>query len=124
MRPHDLKLGALGPLPLDAEGGPVFAAPWQAEAFALVLRLHEAGVFSWQEWAAALGSELNAQRADCGPNDGNAYYERWLAALQALLAAKGIVSADELLTMRDAWADAYAHTPHGQPVRLERDRTG
>ncbi len=118
LKPSELDLAALGPLPLNDEGSPVFAEPWQAAAFALTLRLYEAGAFAWSEWAEALGHELSASRADCGPNDGGAYYERWLAALQALLAAKGIVSADELLTMRDAWADAYAHTPHGQPVHL------
>lgn len=118
LKPHDLKLAQLGPLPRDAEGGPVFAEPWQAEAFAMVLRLHEAGAFAWNEWAEALGGELSARRADCGPNDGGAYYERWLTALQNLLAQKGLVTPAELSAMRDAWAEAYAHTPHGQPVRL------
>ena len=118
MKPSDLQLRQLGPLPLDRDGAPVFAEPWQASAFALTLRLHEQGAFTWTEWAESLGAELAAQRADCGPNDGAAYYERWLAALQNLLARKGIVSADEVMQMRDAWAEAYAHTPHGQPVRL------
>jgi nitrile hydratase accessory protein len=119
----DLPLQSLGPLPRD-EAGPVFAEPWQAEAFALVLRLHEAGLFAWSEWAAALAAELDASRAlgqhgPGGPNDGGAYYERWLAALQNLLAAKDIVSPGELESMRHAWEEAYAHTPHGQPVKLK-----
>ncbi len=118
MKPSDLPLDRLGPLPLDQDGTPVFAEPWQASAFALTLRLHELGAFTWAEWADSLGTELSSQRADCGPNDGSVYYERWLAALQTLLARKGIVATDELLQMRDAWAEAYAHTPHGQPVKL------
>ncbi len=118
MKPSDLPLDRLGPLPLDQDGTPVFAEPWQASAFALTLRLHDHGAFTWAEWADSLGAELSSQRVDCGPNDGSVYYERWLAALQTLLARKGIVATDELLQMRDAWAEAYAHTPHGQPVKL------
>lgn len=118
MKPSDLPLAALGPLPRD-ENGPLFAAPWQAAAFALVLQLHERGLFGWSEWAETFGAELAAHRAGCGPNDPDAYYERWLAALQTLLARKGAVEGGELETMRQAWSDAYARTPHGQPVRLD-----
>jgi hypothetical protein len=31
--------------------GPVFSAPWEAQAFAMVLALHERGLFTWPEWA-------------------------------------------------------------------------
>ena len=58
---HDL--GALPALPRD-EAGPVFREPWEARAFAIVLRLHEAGHFTWPEWAERLGQEIAAaQRA-------------------------------------------------------------
>lgn len=117
MKIADLPLDQLGPLPRDPAGAPLFAEPWQASAFALTVQLSEAGHFSWSEWAACFGAELSSAR-DCAPNDAAQYYERWLAALQALLAAKGILQAEEIAAMRDAWADAYAHTPHGQPVRL------
>ena len=49
-------------LPRD-EGGPVFAEPWQAQAFALAVKLSELGHFTWNEWAATLGNELNADAA-------------------------------------------------------------
>lgn len=88
-----------------------FDEPWQATAFAMVVKLHEGGVFTWPEWAETLGAEISAHRE-------RAYYESWLAALERLLAAKGVAGTEELGTLKDAWRDAYIHTPHGQPVRL------
>jgi len=117
LKPSELPLDQLGPLPRD-DSGPLFAEPWQAEAFALVLHLHETGAFTWSEWAECFGAELSAHRADCGPNDAAAYYERWLSALQKLLARKSLVAPQEVEAVKQAWAEAYAHTPHGQPVRL------
>ena len=38
-------------IPCDAEG-PVFREPWEAQAFAMVVALHERGLFGWGEWAA------------------------------------------------------------------------
>ena len=29
----------------------VFAEPWQAQAFAMTVALHDRGLFSWNEWA-------------------------------------------------------------------------
>ena len=31
------------------EGGPVFREPWEAQAFAMTLSLHERGLFTWPE---------------------------------------------------------------------------
>ena len=46
------------------EGGePVFAEPWQAQAFAMALALHERGLFSWPEWAEALSTQITAAQA-------------------------------------------------------------
>jgi len=93
---------------------PVFAEPWQAQAFALTVKLHEAGVFTWQEWAETLSAELKGDPTD----DGSRYYEYWLAALERLVAAKGLVGPAALLERKEAWADAYRHTPHGKPIEL------
>ncbi len=90
-----------------------FDEPWQATAFAMVVKLHEGGLFTWAEWAETLGAELAANRD-------RAYYDNWLAALERLVTAKGVTGTDELGTLKDAWRDAYIHTPHGQPVRLDR----
>lgn len=104
---------ALPRLPRDAEG-PVFAEPWQAQAFALTLKLHEAGAFTWVEWAEALSMELAGDPAD----DGARYYERWVAALERLATGRNLAAPEELATRKEAWKSAYLHTPHGQPVAL------
>jgi len=111
------RLAALPRLPLD-EGGPVFAEPWQAQALALAVQLTEAGHFTWTEWAATLAAELKAAANRGEPDDGSRYYEHWLAALERLVAAKGLTDVPTLLARKAAWADAYRHTPHGQPVEL------
>ena len=111
------RLAALPPLPRD-EGGPVFAEPWQAQAFALAVRLSEQRHFTWKEWAAALAAELKAAADRGEPDDGSRYYEHWLAALERLGTAKGLSDSAEMLARNAAWADAYRHTPHGKPVEL------
>jgi nitrile hydratase accessory protein len=111
------RLAALPALPRD-EGGPVFAEPWQAQAFALAVKLSEQGHFTWKEWAAALAAELRSAADRSEPDDGSHYYEHWLAALERLVTAKGLSSSTALLARKEAWADAYRHTPHGKPVEL------
>jgi nitrile hydratase accessory protein len=111
------RIAALPRLPRD-EGGPVFAEPWQAQAFALAVKLSEAGHFAWKEWAAALADELKAAEARGEPDDGTHYYEHWVATLERLVKAKGLTNENALRERKDAWADAYRHTPHGKPVEL------
>jgi len=110
-------LGDLLQLPRDA-GGPVFAEPWQAQAFALAVKLSEQGHFTWKEWAAALAGELKAAADRFEPDDGSHYYDHWLAALERLLTVKGLTDPAMLLARKEAWAQAYRHTPHGKPVEL------
>jgi nitrile hydratase accessory protein len=111
------RLSALPKLPRDP-GGPVFAEPWQAQAFALAVKLSEQGHFTWKEWASALGDELRAAAERGEPDDGSHYYDHWLAALERLVTAKGLVDRPALEIRKEAWAEAYRHTPHGQPVEL------
>lgn len=99
-------------LPKDADG-PVFAEPWEAQAFAMAVKLSEAGVFGWGEWAESLGAELKAHPQ-------RPYYESWLAALEKLVEAKGVMSEAERLARVDAWDRAAKATPHGQPIELSR----
>jgi nitrile hydratase accessory protein len=108
---------ALPSLPRD-EGGPVFAEPWQAQAFALAVKLSEAGHFTWTEWAAALARELSVAAERGEPDDGSRYYEHWVAALERLVETKGLVDNAAMAERKEAWADAYRHTPHGKPVEL------
>jgi nitrile hydratase accessory protein len=96
----------------------VFAEPWQAHAFALAVKLSERGYFTWKEWAAALANELNAATSRGEPDDGSRYYDHWLAALEHLVAVKRLADPASLLARKEAWADAYRHTPHGKPIEL------
>jgi nitrile hydratase accessory protein len=100
------------------EAGPVFTAPWQAQAFGLALALYERGCFTWVEWAAALADEIAAARLRGEPDDGDRYYQRWLAALERLASEKGLTSAAELLERKQAWDRAARATPHGKPIVL------
>ncbi|MET0212652.1 MAG: nitrile hydratase accessory protein [Vicinamibacterales bacterium] len=117
------RLSELPPLPRD-EGGRVFAEPWQAQAFALAVRLSEQGYFTWKEWAATLADELKAAADRGEPDDGSRYYEHWLAALEGLVTSKRLANSAELLQRKEDWADAYRHTPHGRPVELRRGSGG
>jgi nitrile hydratase accessory protein len=104
-------------LPCDGEG-PVFDAPWQAQAFAMTLALHERGLFTWPEWAQALGRQVAAAPAQPGEDAGDAYYRQWLGALEEMVAAKGASSPGELQRYQHAWDHAADRTPHGQPIEL------
>jgi nitrile hydratase accessory protein len=107
-------------LPRDAQGSPVFREPWEAHAFAMAVRLHEAGYFTWTEWAAALAEQIQRAQAEGDPDLGDTYYLHWLAALEHLVAAKGLVAAEELVQRKAAWAEAAHATPHGKPIELPR----
>lgn len=107
-----MKLADSDRLPKDADG-PVFAEPWEAQAFAMAVKLNEAGVFGWNEWAETLGAELKAQPQ-------RPYYESWLAALERLVQAKGVMSEAERLARVEAWDRAARATPHGQQIELSR----
>ena len=104
-------------LPSD-EQGPVFREPWQAQAFAMVLALHKRGLFSWPEWAATLADEIRRAQAAGDPDTGATYYRHWLAALERVLADKGIADAKTLARYHDAWDRAAGRTPHGVPIEL------
>ncbi|MDQ2966300.1 MAG: nitrile hydratase accessory protein [Chloroflexota bacterium] len=115
MRTPDL--AKLRSIPHDDEG-PVFRAPWEAQAFAMAVMLHERGHFTWNEWAARLADEVASATARGEDDDGNLYYRRWLAALEQLVAELGIVPANELRARFEAWSEAARTTPHGQPIVL------
>lgn len=108
---------ALPDLPRDA-GGPVFREPWEAQAFALAVALHERGLFGWDEWAATLGEEIKAAQRAGDPDTGATYYHHWLKALERMAAAKGITDGAALARYHDAWARAASRTPHGSPITL------
>ena len=107
-------------IPRDSSG-PVFREPWEARAFAMVLALRDRGLFAWTEWAATLGDEIKkAQRAG-DPDTGETYYHHWLAALERIVAAKGVTTPEALARYSAAWDHAADRTPHGAPIELRAD---
>ena len=112
-------LDTLPAIPHDAEG-PVFRAPWEAQAFGMAVALHERGHFTWTEWAAYLADEIAAAQARGEADDGTRYYERWLAALERIVASKRLVADVELTTRKEQWDRAARETPHGRPIELPR----
>jgi nitrile hydratase accessory protein len=111
---------ALPGMPRD-EQGPVFREPWEAQAFAMALALQQRGLFTWGEWAAALGDEIKrAQRAG-DPDTGETYYRHWLATLERVVTEKGVASEETLGRYRGAWDRAADRTPHGTPIELTPD---
>jgi len=101
------------------DSGPVFREPWEAQAFALALTLHQRGLFSWPEWTRALAAQIAAAHAAGDADLGDTYYRHWLAALEGLVAAKGTSSNEELARCQRAWHRAADRTPHGQPIELQ-----
>jgi nitrile hydratase accessory protein len=110
-------LGSLG----RNDANPVFREPWEAEAFALAVTLSERGLFTRQEWANTLGDEIKKAQAAGDPDTGETYYYHWLAALERIVAEKGIADPALLMRTRDAWQHACARTPHGLPIALTPD---
>jgi nitrile hydratase accessory protein len=111
------RIGSLPQLPREGME-PVFAEPWQAQAFALVIELNKRGYFTWSEWTQTLAMELQRGALSGDGDDGSRYYEHWLAALERLVLAKGLSDSHALLRRKSDWAEAYRHTPHGNPVVL------
>jgi nitrile hydratase accessory protein len=89
-----------------------FNAPWEAEAFAMTVKLHEVGHITWGEWAETLGAVIKEDSA-------RPYYESWLSALELIVEKKGLIKPAERLNRIDAWDRAAHATPHGQPILLE-----
>jgi nitrile hydratase accessory protein len=104
-------------IPRDTQG-PVFRAPWEAQAFALAVALQARGLFTWAEWAQALGAEIKHAQMAGDPDTGDTYYRHWLAALERIVAQKGVATRDMLARTRDAWDHAADRTPHGEPIKL------
>jgi nitrile hydratase accessory protein len=104
-------------LPRD-DDRPVFAEPWQAHAFALAVALHARGIFTWPEWAATLAAEIARAQQRGDPDRGDTYYLHWLAALERMIATKGVASAETLQRYHQAWDRAAGRTPHGRPIEL------
>ena len=78
----------------------------------MAVALHARGLFTWKEWATYLADEIAAARVRGEADDGSRYYHDWLAALEKIVADKGLVE----------WDHAARATPHGQPIVLPSRR--
>ena len=113
-----LAMNAVRGIPRDRDG-PVFREPWEAQAFAMAVTLQVRGLFTWSEWAAALGEEIKRAQAAGDPDTGETYYRHWLATLERMVAQKGVTDPETLARYRDAWDRAADRTPHGTPIELQ-----
>ncbi len=91
----------------------MFREPWEAQAFAMTLALYDRGLFTWPEWAAFLGAEIKRAREKGDPDTGETYYHHWLAALERIVAEKGVTNVSTLAHYYEAWDRAADRTPHG-----------
>lgn len=117
MIPSDTRFNGLPALPQD-DDGPIFSEPWEAEAFALAVRLSEVNCFSWTEWTKVLSQEIRAAQDGGDPDLGSTYYQHWQNALERICVEKDLVRPADMLRRQDEWRCAYLRTPHGQPIEL------
>jgi nitrile hydratase accessory protein len=117
MKDTTMSIDNLPALPRDPEG-PVFNEPWEAQAFALAVRLSETGCFTWPEWVEVFSQEIKAAQEQGDPDLGDTYYHHWLNALERLCADKGLVGREAMRRRQEEWRRAYHNTPHGQPIDL------
>lgn len=110
----------LGPIPRDEEG-PVFNAPWEATAFAMAVKLCEAGHFTWNEWVASFSKEIKSFEEkgiyDPASDDARHYYEIWLSTLEKMISQKGMFDKDTLDARHQYLIDNPV--PHDHVARRE-----
>jgi nitrile hydratase accessory protein len=95
-----------------------FDAPWQAQAFALVVRLSKTGYFGWDEWVRVFSREIARSPSRAGESENDAYYRQWLDALEEIIVKRGLLAPGDAQERASEWRAAYVRTPHGQPVEL------
>lgn len=85
------------------DDAPVFAEPWEARAFAMVVHMADAGVFTWAEWVRVFSAEVaQATAAQARGEPATGYYEQWLRAAEKLMIDKGLTSQAQLVARRFA----------------------
>lgn len=110
----NIDLKSLPDMVLSADDEPVFNEPWEAQAFAMAVNLHQKGAFTWTEWAAALSKEIHSGKQ-------RDYYQHWLHALEKLVSDKNLTTAESLHKRKNEWHEAAARTPHGEAIELTSD---
>ena len=113
--------GSAVEIPLQPQPNATFNSPWEAQVFALAVRLQETGILTRQAWTLALADEIQRARQRNDPDLGDTYYHHWTRALERALIKSSLVDDQEIERRIDAWREAYANTPHGHAVLLSSD---
>lgn len=99
--------------PPRSNGELVFSAPWESRTFGMAMALYDAGAFVWDDFRDALVARISAWEADPPEGECYSYYQCWQAALEDVLAAKGLVSHDTLVARGADLAARPAGYDHG-----------
>ena len=110
--------GSAAQIPLQAQPNATFNSPWEAQVFALAVRLQETGILTKDTWTRALASEIQQAGQRNDPDLGDTYYHHWTRALEQVLINSSLVDDHEIEVRIEAWREAYANTPHGHAVLL------
>jgi nitrile hydratase accessory protein len=102
---------------------PVFSAPWQAQAFGLALKLHEAGVFTWKEWADTLAQVIREAQAGGDPDLGDTYYVHWVNAVERLLIQRRVTDGAAIAALARQIEEEAEHLREGASARHGSQRT-
>jgi len=86
----------------------VFQAPWEARAFGLAVALNEQESYEWREFSAELAATIAVAEQN---NDPSSYYAGWIASLEELVIARGLISREQL-DARTAECAAGIHDDH------------
>ena len=107
MQQTDRQISAMeAQIALPRENGElVFQAPWEARAFGLAVALNTKELYEWREFSAELAATIAAADQN---NDPSSYYTRWIASLEELIIARGLISREQL----DAKTAEYAAGLH------------
>lgn len=101
----------------DEESAP-FEHPWQAQAFSLIVYLHQAGLFSWKTWVDVFSKEIKASPMQAEESINDAYYRQWVSATENMLLSLELTGKEDIIRRTNEWRQAYLNTPHGMPVVL------
>jgi len=93
-----------------SNGELLFESPWQSRMFGAAVALRRRGALDFEEFRAELIEEIETwQRSHHPADEAWAYYERWQAALERVLAARGLVATTEVDARAAALARAWSH---------------
>jgi nitrile hydratase accessory protein len=109
------------------KAGPIFREPWEASAFAMVVKLSEGGYFTWPEWVQYLSHEIASdvdhghEPVDIHDDSGHDYYYHWFAALEKMIIDKNLVGIEAINTRHQFLRDnpvPHDHVARRTPIKI------